>query len=55
MSEALFHPCHGELCALICRKVTPHFVLRNDYGLYETTCYLYRESSYRRERRGASQ
>jgi Methyltransferase domain len=54
-SEALFHACPGELAEFICRKATPHFVLRNDYGLYETTCYLYREPRYRRDRSGASQ
>ncbi|GLS32780.1 Methyltransferase domain-containing protein [Mesorhizobium albiziae] len=41
-SESLFHPSHGELSRFICKSLSRHFVLRNDYGLFETTCYVYR-------------
>ena len=42
---ALFHPDPGALIAFVTRSLTQHYVLRNDYGLYETTMYLYREPS----------
>lgn len=41
--EALFHPDPGALLTFIGATLTRHFVLRNDYGLHETTFYLYRE------------
>ena len=44
-SDALFHPEPGKLLAFVTRHLTRHYVLRNDYGLYETTLYLYREPS----------
>lgn len=47
-SEVLFHPEPGELLAFLGRDLTRHFVLRNDYGLHETTYYLYREPTPRR-------
>ncbi len=46
-SEPLFHPDPGRLLTYISRDLTRHFVLRNDYGLHETTCYLYREPNVR--------
>ena len=42
-SESLFHVCPGELAKMICNSLSKHFVIRNDYGLYETTCYVYRD------------
>jgi len=41
--EALFHPTFDEIVAIVERTLSRHFVLRNDYGLYEFTCYVYRE------------
>ncbi len=40
-TEALFHPDTAAVAGLAC-KLSGHYVLRNDYGLYETTCYVYR-------------
>ena len=40
--DALFHPDPGALLDFISRALTRHFVVRNDYGLHETTCYLFR-------------
>ncbi len=42
-SNVLFHPDPGSLLDFISKKLTRHFVLRNDYGLYESTFYLYRQ------------
>jgi SAM-dependent methyltransferase len=42
-ADALFHPTPTELADLIAAHLSRHFVLRNDYGLYESTCYVYRE------------
>jgi putative glycosyltransferase len=41
--EALFHPSFGDLMRYLSRELSRHVVLRNDYGLYECTCYVYRE------------
>jgi SAM-dependent methyltransferase len=43
-SEELYHAEPGTLITFIARELTRHFVLRNDYGLHETTIYLYREA-----------
>ncbi|MEM6622012.1 MAG: class I SAM-dependent methyltransferase [Pseudomonadota bacterium] len=42
-AETLFHPAPGDLVDLITTHLSHHFSLRNDYGLYECTCYVYRE------------
>jgi hypothetical protein len=42
-SDALYHPPLSDLARFIARNLSKQFVLRNDYGLYETTCYVYRE------------
>lgn len=42
-SETLFHPDPGPVLAFIGRELTRHYVMRNDYGLHETTFYLYRQ------------
>lgn len=39
----LFHPGPTELADVIAANLSPHFTLCNDYGLYECTCYVYRE------------
>jgi hypothetical protein len=41
-SDTLFHPDPGPLLAWVGNELTRHFVLRNDYGLHESTYYLYR-------------
>jgi SAM-dependent methyltransferase len=48
---ALFHPRFDELCSIISKSLSPRFVLRNDYGLYECTCYVYRQEICDRARR----
>jgi SAM-dependent methyltransferase len=42
-NEALFHPEPGRMIAFLGGSLTRHFVMRNDYGLHETTYYLFRE------------
>ncbi len=42
-SEQLFHPSFDELVGLVMRVMSRHFTVRNDYGLYESTVYAYRE------------
>jgi SAM-dependent methyltransferase len=44
-NETLFHADPAPLLTFVSGHLTHHFVLRNDYGLHETTIYLYRESS----------
>jgi SAM-dependent methyltransferase len=44
-TDSLFHPEIGLVARLAC-QLSGHYVLRNDYGLYETTCYVYREPVY---------
>lgn len=41
--DDLFHLPFDRLAAFLRAEVTPHFVIRNDYGLYEYTVYLYHE------------
>jgi SAM-dependent methyltransferase len=41
--EELFHLPLDELAWFLKREITRHFVIRNDYGLYEYTAYAYRE------------
>jgi SAM-dependent methyltransferase len=40
--DDLFHVPHDRLAALLVRRLSRHFVFRNDYGLYEYTTYVYR-------------
>lgn len=40
--EDLFHLPFDTLAALLRREFTRNFVVRNDYGLYEYTTYVYR-------------
>lgn len=47
-SEVLYHADPGALLDFIGRSLTRHYTLRNDYGLYETTFYLYKESVVKR-------
>lgn len=41
--EVLFHPDPGTTFAFLTSKLSRHVVMRNDYGLHETTWYLYRD------------
>lgn len=38
----LFHLPFDEMAGFVSRKLTRHFVIRNDYRLFEYTVYLYR-------------
>jgi len=40
--EDLFHLPFDVLARFLTRMVTRNFVIRNDYGLYEYTTYVYR-------------
>lgn len=40
--DDLFHVSMDELSAFVCEKLSRNFVIRNDYGLYEYTMYVYR-------------
>lgn len=40
--EDLFHVPHDLLSSFLCNEVTRNYVIRNDYGLYEYTVYLYK-------------
>ncbi len=39
----LFHLPLDTLAFFLCRHLTRHFIIRNDYGLYEFTAYIYHE------------
>jgi len=41
--EDLFHMPIDTLCPFLVSELTRNFVIRNDYGLYEYTVYVYRE------------
>ena len=41
----LFHVPFDTLAAFLKDELSRHFVFRNDYGLYEYTTYVYRESN----------
>jgi SAM-dependent methyltransferase len=43
--EDLFHLPMDQLADFLARKVSRHFVMRHDYGLYEYTTYVYREAT----------
>lgn len=38
----LFHVSFDSLSEFLCKKLTRNFVIRNDYGLYEYTVYIYK-------------
>lgn len=40
--DDLFHLSLDRLAAFLTKKLTRNFVIRNDYGLYEYTTYLYK-------------
>ncbi len=41
--DDLFHLPLDEMANFVCSQLSRHFVIRNDYGLYEYTTYVYRE------------
>ena len=41
--DDLFHLPMDDLARFLCGRVSRHFVVRSDYGLYEYTVYVYRE------------
>ena len=41
--DDLFHLPLDTLAGFLAKEVTRHFVIRNDYGLYEYTVYAYKE------------
>lgn len=41
----LFHMPIGDLTDFIAKALSRHYVVRNDYGLYEYTVYVYKEHS----------
>jgi hypothetical protein len=44
--DDLFHLPLDTLVAFLTQEISRHFVIRNDYGLYEYTVYVYKEPSY---------
>jgi SAM-dependent methyltransferase len=45
-SDTLFHPSFDEVADILERSMSRHFVIRNDYGLHESTYYVYREPKH---------
>ncbi len=43
--DDLFHVPMDAVAAFLTRELSRHFVIRNDYGLYEYTVYVYRETA----------
>jgi hypothetical protein len=41
--DDLFHLPLDTLAWFLTQEISRHFVIRNDYGLYEYTAYVYRE------------
>jgi len=41
--DDLFHLPLDEIASYVCRNLSRHFVIRNDYGLYEFTTYVYKQ------------
>ena len=44
--DDLFHLPLDRLADFLSANLSRHFVIRNDYGLYEYTVYIYKKSSY---------
>lgn len=44
--DDLFHLPLDTLAAFLTKEISRHFVIRNDYGLYEYTVYVYKEPLY---------
>ncbi len=41
--DDLFHLPLDQMADFVCGNLSRNFVIRNDYGLYEYTTYVYRE------------
>jgi SAM-dependent methyltransferase len=44
--EDLFHLPTDSLISFLVKELSRHFVIRNDYGLYEYTVYVYKEPAH---------
>lgn len=44
--DDLFHLPLDLLSEFLTKELSRHFVIRNDYGLYEYTVYIYKEANY---------
>ena len=42
--EDLFYLDFNSLLSFVSKNLTRNFIIRNDYGLYEYTVYLYKEA-----------
>jgi hypothetical protein len=40
--DDLFHLSFDKLCQFLSKNITRNFIIRNDYGLYEYTVYIYK-------------
>ncbi|MET3889519.1 SAM-dependent methyltransferase [Bosea sp. OAE506] len=47
--ETLFHASVADVSAFIGSRLSRNFTIRNDYGLFETTYYIYREPTFARK------
>ena len=43
--DDLFHLPLDRMAEFVCKELSRHFVIRNDYGLYEYTTYVYQTSA----------
>ncbi|MBF4507149.1 class I SAM-dependent methyltransferase [Flavobacterium sp. JLP] len=41
--EDLFHVSHDVLSDFLCKNLTRNYIIRNDYGLYEYTVYVFKK------------
>lgn len=46
--DDLFHLPLDKLSQFLCSKLSRHFIIRNDYGLYEYTVYLYKKTIWQK-------
>jgi SAM-dependent methyltransferase len=53
-SDTLFHPDPARMIAFLGRSISRHVVMRNDYGLYETTYYVFRQPFARPAKHGGA-
>jgi SAM-dependent methyltransferase len=44
--DDLFHLPIGDLTDFLAKELSRHYVVRNDYGLYEYTTYVYKEPNH---------
>lgn len=40
--DTLFHVPIDDMANFLTKKITRNFIIRNDYGLYEYTVYIYK-------------